>query len=92
MRIRDIARIDGFPCGEYNAVTDVKGVRAGHSPAIKDRAGPRLEEGGMAPAHAPRGRGGVVFPPGGTADARGVFVFHASVSSFPLHDPRNARA
>ena len=28
MRIRDIARIGGFPCGEYNAVTDVKGVRA----------------------------------------------------------------
>ena len=23
MRIRDIARIDGFPCGEYNAVTDL---------------------------------------------------------------------
>ena len=40
MRIRDIARIDGFPCGEYNAVTDVKGVRVGHSTVIKDGAGP----------------------------------------------------
>ena len=36
MRIRDIARIDGFPCGEYNAVTDVKGVRVGHSTAEGD--------------------------------------------------------
>lgn len=41
MRIRDIARIDGFPCGEYNAVTDVKGVRVGHSTVIKDGARPR---------------------------------------------------
>ena len=40
MRIRDIARIGGFPCGEYNAVTDVKGVRVGHSTVIKDGAGP----------------------------------------------------
>ena len=40
MRIRDIARIDGFPCGEYNAVTDVKGVRVGHSTVIKGRGRP----------------------------------------------------
>ena len=40
MRIRDIARIGGFSCGEYNAVTDVKGVRVGHSTVIKDGAGP----------------------------------------------------
>ncbi|MFR9040052.1 MAG: P1 family peptidase, partial [Bilophila wadsworthia] len=40
MRIRDIARIGGFPCGEYNAVTDVKGVRVGHSTVIKNGAGP----------------------------------------------------
>lgn len=38
MRIRDIARIDGFPCGEYNAVTDVKGVRVGHSDARRDNS------------------------------------------------------
>ena len=40
MRIRDIARIEGFPCGEYNAVTDVKGVRVGHSTVIKEGPGP----------------------------------------------------
>ena len=40
MRIRDIAHIGGFPCGENNAVTDVEGVRVGHSTVIKDGAGP----------------------------------------------------
>lgn len=40
MRIRDIARIEGYPCGEYNALTDVKGVRVGHSTVIKEGPGP----------------------------------------------------
>ena len=51
MRIRDIARIDGFPCGEYNAVTDVKGVRVGHSTVIKDspvRASPLSSPPGIS--------------------------------------------
>ena len=29
MRIREIARIGGFPCGEYNAVTDAPAVMTG---------------------------------------------------------------
>ena len=54
MRIRDIARIGGFPCGEYNAVTDVKGVRVGHSTVIKDGAGP-VEIGDEARHTGPKG-------------------------------------
>lgn len=86
MRIRDIARIDGFPCGEYNAVTDVKGVRVGHSTVIKDGAGPVLDDGGMPHAHALDVGDGVVFPAGESVDARDVSDSHDSVPCCQLKD------
>ena len=37
MRIRELGiRMGAFPCGRYNAITDVEGVRVGHSTIIRD--------------------------------------------------------
>lgn len=56
MRIRDIARIGGFPCGEYNAVTDVKGVRVGHSPSQgRGRPRPKASPVRASPLSSPPG-------------------------------------
>lgn len=40
MRIRDIIGIGHYPCGSCNAITDVRGVRVGHSTIIRDGKGP----------------------------------------------------
>lgn len=41
MRARELGlNIGRYPCGRYNAITDVSGVRVGHTTIIKDGEGP----------------------------------------------------
>ena len=41
MRARELGlSIGRYPCGKYNAITDVAGVRVGHATVIKDGPGP----------------------------------------------------
>ena len=63
MRIRDIARIGGFPCGEYNAVTDVKGVLVGQVNVHDDAKGAHTGVTGPAPSKASPARASPLSSP-----------------------------